>query len=77
LPVFAGYSQSISNPIYDPYDLDIKYKDKVEGYSGKQKIPLKKLRKILLQLKVLIFKMFELLLPKINAKNLGICKILI
>jgi hypothetical protein len=24
LPIFAGYSQTVSNPIYDPYDLDIK-----------------------------------------------------
>jgi cell surface protein SprA len=29
LPVFLGYSESISNPQYDPYDLDVKYKDKL------------------------------------------------
>ncbi len=29
IPVYAGYSQTISNPEYDPYDLDIKLKDKL------------------------------------------------
>jgi cell surface protein SprA len=29
LPLFLGYSESISNPQYDPYDLDVKYKDKL------------------------------------------------
>ncbi|HEU4552767.1 MAG TPA: cell surface protein SprA [Chitinophaga sp.] len=29
IPVYAGYSQSASNPEYDPYDLDIKLKDKL------------------------------------------------
>lgn len=29
VPVYAGYSQTISNPEYDPYDLDIKLKDKL------------------------------------------------
>lgn len=29
IPVYAGYSQSASNPEYDPYDLDIKLKDKI------------------------------------------------
>ncbi|CAL1516605.1 cell surface protein SprA [Chitinophaga sp. MM2321] len=29
IPVYAGYSQSSSNPEYDPYDLDIKLKDKI------------------------------------------------
>ncbi|WP_143304970.1 T9SS outer membrane translocon Sov/SprA [Chitinophaga vietnamensis] len=29
IPVYAGYSQSVSNPEYDPYDLDIKLKDKL------------------------------------------------
>jgi len=29
IPVYAGYSQAVSNPEYDPYDLDIKLKDKL------------------------------------------------
>lgn len=29
VPVYAGYSQTVSNPEYDPYDLDIKLKDKL------------------------------------------------
>lgn len=41
LPVFAGYTQSVSNPIFDPYDLDIKYKDKVAGLSGAEKDSVK------------------------------------
>ncbi|MCL6523360.1 MAG: cell surface protein SprA [Thermoflavifilum sp.] len=30
LPVYAGYSQEVSNPEYDPYDLDIRLKDKLK-----------------------------------------------
>lgn len=37
IPVYAGYSQSISNPEYDPYDKDIKLKDKIRDAQGKQK----------------------------------------
>ncbi len=29
VPVYAGYSQAVSNPEYDPYDMDIKLKDKL------------------------------------------------
>lgn len=29
IPVYAGYSKTTSNPEYDPYDLDIKLKDKL------------------------------------------------
>jgi cell surface protein SprA len=29
IPVYAGYSQTMSTPEYDPYDLDIKLKDKL------------------------------------------------
>lgn len=29
VPVYAGYSQTVSTPEYDPYDLDIKLKDKL------------------------------------------------
>ncbi len=31
LPMFVGYSETISNPQYDPYDLDVKYKDKLDA----------------------------------------------
>lgn len=31
LPMFVGYSENISNPQYDPYDLDVKYKDKLNS----------------------------------------------
>ncbi len=31
IPVFASYSQTTSTPQYDPYDMDIKLKDKLEA----------------------------------------------
>lgn len=31
LPFYIGYTQNISNPEYDPYDLDVKYKDRLNG----------------------------------------------
>jgi cell surface protein SprA len=35
LPVFVGYSETISNPQYDPYDLDVKYKDELSQAKDK------------------------------------------
>ncbi|HTN46202.1 MAG TPA: cell surface protein SprA [Flavipsychrobacter sp.] len=35
LPFFAGYSQTVSNPQYDPYDLDVKMKDRLESIDDK------------------------------------------
>jgi len=35
LPLFVGYSQSVSNPQYDPYDLDVKYKDELTAARDK------------------------------------------
>lgn len=32
LPMYIGYTESASNPEYDPYDLDIKLKDKLASY---------------------------------------------
>ncbi len=37
IPVFASYSQSVSTPEYDPYDLDVKLKDKLKTLSGDAK----------------------------------------
>ena len=34
LPVFVGYNESVSNPEYDPYDVDITLKDKLRSVSG-------------------------------------------
>ncbi len=34
LPLFVGYSESVSNPQFDPYDLDIKLKDKLRTLEG-------------------------------------------
>ena len=35
IPVFASYSQAISTPEYDPYDMDIKLKDKLKSTTTK------------------------------------------
>jgi cell surface protein SprA len=42
IPVFASYSQSISTPEYDPYDLDIKLKDKLKVVPTSQKDSIRK-----------------------------------
>lgn len=34
IPTYASYSQTVSTPEYDPYDLDIKLKDKLKGASS-------------------------------------------
>lgn len=34
IPVYAGYSQTVLTPEYDPYDLDVKLKDKLSANSG-------------------------------------------
>ncbi|HMK03573.1 MAG TPA: cell surface protein SprA, partial [Ferruginibacter sp.] len=35
IPVFASYSQSVSTPEYDPFDMDIKLKDKLQTAATK------------------------------------------
>ena len=37
IPVYAGYSKSISTPEYDPVDLDIKLKDKIDAADKDQR----------------------------------------
>lgn len=34
LPVYVGYIENVSNPEYDPYDLDVKLNDKLNAYTG-------------------------------------------
>lgn len=41
IPVFASYSQAVSTPEYDPFDMDIKLKDKLKDASGTQKDSIK------------------------------------
>ncbi|UAY52556.1 T9SS outer membrane translocon Sov/SprA [Ferruginibacter albus] len=36
IPVFASYTQSVSTPEYDPYDLDIKLQDKLDAAQSSQ-----------------------------------------
>ena len=42
LPVYAGYNQAVTNPVFDPYDLDVKFKDKLDGLEGAAKDSAKK-----------------------------------
>jgi cell surface protein SprA len=42
IPVFASYSQTVSAPEYDPYDLDIKLKDKLKVVPANQKDSIRK-----------------------------------
>jgi cell surface protein SprA len=37
IPVYASYSKTVTTPEYDPYDLDIKLKDKLNGAAGSAK----------------------------------------
>ena len=41
IPVFASYTQTVSTPEYDPYDLDIKIKDKLKSAPKAQKDSIK------------------------------------
>ena len=41
IPVYASYSQTVSTPEYDPYDLDIRLKDKLKNVSGSKKDSIK------------------------------------
>lgn len=36
IPVYASINRTVRTPEYDPYDLDIKLKDKMNAYSGKR-----------------------------------------
>ncbi len=44
LPLFVGYSQSVSNPQYNPYDLDVKYTDQLS--SARDRVQRDSLKKI-------------------------------
>ncbi len=37
IPVYASYSQTVSTPEYDPYDLDIRLNEKLRNVSGSKK----------------------------------------
>ena len=41
IPFFASYSQSVSTPEYDPYDLDVKLKDKLKSSPRSQRDSIK------------------------------------
>ncbi len=41
IPVFASYSQTVSKPEYDPYDLDIRLNDKLKAIPANQKDSVK------------------------------------
>ena len=41
IPVYAGYSQTVSTPEYDPYDLDVKLKEKIKSAPASQRDSIK------------------------------------
>ncbi len=42
LPIFAGISQSVTNPVYDPYDLDVKFQDKLDDAAAADRDSIKR-----------------------------------
>ena len=42
IPLYASINQTIRTPEYDPYDLDIRLKDKLRGVTGKERSAMKK-----------------------------------
>ena len=42
IPVYASYSQTISSPEYDPYDMDIKLKDKIKSAPRSERDSIRK-----------------------------------
>ncbi len=42
IPFFIGHSESVSNPQYNPYDLDVKYSEQLNNASGDRRDSLKK-----------------------------------
>ena len=70
LPVFAGYSQTVSNPVFDPYDLDIKYKDKVKTASGAEKKKIKETAQDFTSIKSLNFQNVRITPTKNKRKEL-------
>lgn len=42
IPVYAGITQSVSSPEYDPYDLDLKLKDKINNAPSNQRDSIRK-----------------------------------
>lgn len=41
IPLYASLNQTVTTPEYDPYDLDIKLKDKLSGLAGKDRTTTK------------------------------------
>ncbi|WP_240312795.1 cell surface protein SprA [Flavihumibacter solisilvae] len=42
IPVYAGYSQTVLTPEYDPYDLDVKLEDKLKAVNGSARDSIRK-----------------------------------
>ncbi len=42
LPVYLGYIENVSNPEYDPYDLDVKLSDKLRSYDASDRDSVRK-----------------------------------
>lgn len=73
LPAFVGYSQTVSNPQYDPYDLDVKYKDKLNSANtASQRDSMRKIAQDFTSIKSLNFSNVRILgnPEKTNAKTM-------
>ncbi|MEO6489924.1 MAG: cell surface protein SprA, partial [Ferruginibacter sp.] len=55
IPVYASYSQAVSTPEYDPYDQDIKLKDKLKEATKSEKDSIKKVAVDFTSIKTLNF----------------------
>jgi cell surface protein SprA len=42
LPVYAGYNQAVTNPIFDPFDKDVKFEEKVANSTDAEKDSIRK-----------------------------------
>ncbi len=55
IPVYASYSQTVSTPEYDPYDMDIKLKDKLKHANAAQRDSIKNVAVDFVSVKTLNF----------------------
>ncbi len=70
LPVFAGYTQSVSNPEFDPYDLDVKFSDKLNSArTSQERDSMKKAAQDFIAIQSLNFQGVRITPAKAHKKN--------
>jgi len=67
LPVFAGYSETVSNPVFDPYDKDVKLEDQLANYQGTARDSVRQAAQTFTAIKSLNFQNVRIA-PKNNKK---------